>query len=98
MQINIAETSALMNTSITGRSLQIAHDAKTVGVVAYVDIVAKPRGGSDFGWLAVEIAAAQHPQPAIACGPGGRILGGVAIIVVPAVFHPFGGVAGGIVK
>src|SRR5260370_41999669 len=44
------------------------------------------------------MAAAQYPQAAIAAGPGGGVLRGIAIVVIPAILDPFGGVAGGVVK
>src|SRR4051812_10059744 len=75
------------------RSLQFAHDPETVGDIAYVDVVAKPRRRPHLGCLAVEIAAAQYPQAAIARCPCRDVLGSVAVIVVPAILDPFGGVA-----
>src|SRR5262245_9090548 len=78
--------------------LQIAHHAEAVGVVAHVLVVAETRGRAGGARLAGEGAAAQHAKPALAGGPGRAVGRGAAIGVVPAVLHPFGGVAGGVVE
>src|SRR5262249_49681249 len=46
--------------------------------------------------LTVEGSAAQHTLPALAGRPRGAVLGGAAIIIVPAILDPLGGIAGGV--
>src|SRR5665213_873362 len=85
--------------SRAARSLrQVPHDAETIGVVADVKVVAEASRGADVARLAGEVAAAQDAQLAVARGPSDRLLGRAAIVVVPAILDPFGGVAGGVVE
>src|SRR5262249_60859414 len=68
----------------------------SVRVVANVDVIAKARGGAQIARVAVEGAAAQDALPALAAGPGRAVGGRAAIVVVPAILHPLGRVAGSV--
>ena len=63
---------------------QIAHDAKSVGIVPHILIVSEARCRANETGLAGERAAAQSALPALTRGPGGPIRRRAAIRFVPA--------------
>src|SRR5262245_2021670 len=77
---------------------QLPYHPKSVRDIANVGIVSEARHRAQVLGLAVECAAAQDAQPALAARPCRAVVRCAAIIVVPAIFDPFGRIACRVIK
>src|SRR5262245_38717728 len=77
---------------------QVPYHPKSVRDIANVGIVSEARHRAQVLGLAVECAAAQDAQPALAARPCRAVVRCAAIIVVPAIFDPFGRIACRVIK
>src|SRR3981081_4294614 len=79
-------------------SLQLTNDAKSVRGISHIGIVPEAGRRPQVPCGTVECTATQHPKPALSRDPRRAVLGGAAIIIVPAILHPLRGIACGIVQ
>src|SRR5262245_32679510 len=77
---------------------QLPYHPQSVRDIANVGIVSEARHRAQILGLAVECAAAQDAQPALAARPCRAVVRCAAIIVVPAIFDPFGRIACRVIK
>ena len=77
---------------------QLPYHPKSVRDIANVGIVSEARHRAQILGLAVECSAAQDAQPALAARPCRAVVRCAAIIVVPAIFDPFGRIACRVIK
>src|SRR5262249_17496158 len=76
--------------------LQLAQHAEAVGGEPPVGIIPETGWRTQVRGLAVVRAATQPPQAALSRRPGRAVGRSAAVIVVPAILHPFRRVAGGV--
>src|ERR1700704_6283493 len=76
--------------------LQLAQHPESVRGEPHIGIVPEARLRTEISGLAVVCTAAQHAQTALPGLPSRAVRRRAAIIVIPAILHPFGGVAGGV--
>src|SRR5262245_14643014 len=77
---------------------QLPYHPKSVRDIANVGIVSEARHRAQILGLAVECAATQNAQAALAARPCRAVVRCAAIIVVPAIFDPFGRIASRVIK
>src|SRR5262249_10979788 len=87
-------TSVSLRSPHTSYSRQFANNAKSIRIVSDITIIPEPRRAANVGWFVRKRTAAQSALPTLFIQPGRAVGGGAAIAVVPAILHPFRGIAG----